>query len=491
MVLHKKATFYVTFYIFPRLIYMRLQILLMSAFALVTFQLFASADTTIIEKHLSKKQLNDDVSYLTSTNERVHPNMYHSISKQTYQQLTDSVRKALRDGMTERQAWPIMARLVGALNEGHSLFNYPDSVVNQLKNGAHLLFPVLIQEFNGKNLVVRGDLSAEDKLIAGDQITAINGINSSELVDKLSGYAGGLKTYRSIDVCRNLITYLYLYNINSPYTINYLRNGQPSSVTLKAINWSELRANAKERGKAFLAAPIYADYSFKYLDPKTAHLSINSLTAEPDVFKSFLDSCFNSLQHTTTSKLIIDLRRNGGGNSQLAQALLGYITDKPFRMTGGVRWKVSQEYKDQLNRNMDGKGPEKMGYYFNATNRSILADTSIKTTSAERNPLRYRGKVFVLIGAHTFSSANMLANTIQDYKLATLVGEPSGEPANDYGELITLTLPNTGFTFSTSTKQFIRANGNVKDVLPVLPEYKVVDDLSTSHDEVIDFLKNR
>jgi len=470
---------------------MRLQLLLSSALVLVTFRLFASADTTIIEKHFSKKQLNDDVSYLTSTIESVHPNMYHSISKQAYHKLTDSVRKALREGMTEREAWPIMARLVGALSEGHSSFNYPDSVVNQLKNGGHLLFPVLVQEFNGKNLVVRGDLSAEAKLIAGDQITAINGINSSKLVDKLSGYAGGLKTYRSLDVCLNLITYLYLYSVHSPYTINYLRNGQPGTVTLKAVNWSELRANAQARGKSFLAAPKYPQYSFKSIDPKTAYLSINSLAAAPDVFKSFLDSCFTNLQQSSTSKLIIDLRRNGGGNSQLAQALLGYITDQPFRMTGGVRWKVSQAYKDQLNKNMHGEGPQKMGYYFNLNNGSILADTSIQITAPKSNPLRYRGKVFVLIGPHTFSSANMLSNTIQDYKLATLVGEPSGEPANDYGELVFLTLPHTGFTFSTSTKQFIRANGNAKDVLPVLPDYKIADDPSTAEDEVIDFLKNK
>lgn len=468
---------------------MRLQLLLMSAFVLFTFHLFASADTTIVEKHFSKKQLNADVLYLTSKIEEVHPNMYHSISKRTYQKLKDSVGKALKDGMTERQAWPIIARLVGALNEGHSSFNYPDSVVSQLKNGGHLLFPVLIHEFNGENLIVRGDLSAGAKLIAGDQITAINGVKSAVLVDKLSGYAGGLKTYRSIDVCRNLITYLYLYNLNSPYTINYLRNGQPSTVTIKAINWTELRANSKQRGNTFLTAPVYSDYSFKYLDPKTAYLAINSLTATPDVFKNFLDSCFVSLQQVTTSKLIIDLRRNGGGNSKLAEILLGYITDKPFRMTGGVRWKVSQAYKDQLNRNMNGKGPEKMDYYFNAANGSILADTSIKIMSAEINPLRYHGEVFVLIGKRTFSSANMLANTIQDFKLASLVGEPSGEPANDYGELITLTLPNTGFSFSTSTKQFIRANGDSNDVQPVLPQYKVADNLSTSHDEVIDFLK--
>lgn len=156
-----------------------------------------------------------------------------------------------------------------------------------------------------------------------------------------------------------------------------------------------------------------------------------------------------------------------------------------------MRWKVSQEYKDQLNISLGGKGAEKIDYYFNASNGSILGDTNIKITAAGKNPLRYRGKVFVIIGAHTFSSANMLANAIQDYKLATLVGEPSGEQANDYGELITIKLPNTGFMFSTSTKQFIRANGDIKDGLPVLPHYKIVDDPLTSTDEVIDFIKNK
>ena len=43
---------------------------------------FASVDTTIIKKQFLKKQLNYDVSYLAATIERMHPNMYHSISRQ-------------------------------------------------------------------------------------------------------------------------------------------------------------------------------------------------------------------------------------------------------------------------------------------------------------------------------------------------------------------------------------------------------------------------
>ncbi|WP_316801487.1 S41 family peptidase [Pedobacter frigidisoli] len=458
---------------------------------LLTTRLFANADSTATEKRFSKKELTQDLSYMIRSIERVHPNMYHSLSKSDYRRLSDSVGKALKEGMTGREAWPILARMVGAIGEGHSVFNYPDSVVARLKQGGKVLFPVMVQEYNGRNFVVRGDVSEEAALQPGDEITAINNIPTSELVDLLSGYAGGLKVYRSVDVCRNLITYLYLYNIQAPYTIDYIRKGQTGRAILNAINWDELRKNAKTRGKSFLPNPAGEPFSFNYPDARTAYLGINSLTGELPAFKKILDSCFNNLKLNHREKLIIDLRKNGGGNSQLGELLLSYITDKSFRMSGGVKWKVSEEYKSQLDKNQSGKGAENMPYYFNAVNGTILSDTDIKEKAPGPNPLRYQGKVFVLIGPRTFSSANMLANAIQDYKLATLVGQSSGEPANDYGELVFLTLPHTGFSFSTSTKQFIRANGDAKDGSPVLPQLEVADNPLTPVDEVLEFLKNR
>lgn len=97
-----------------------------------------------------------------------------------------------------------------------------------------------------------------------------------------------------------------------------------------------------------------------------------------------------------------------------------------------------------------------------------------------------KGKVVMLIGTHTFSSANMLANAIGDYQLATLVGQPTGEPANDYGEIIQLELPNTKLGFTTATKQFIRANGDARSILPVMPDITVSDNPATPEDEVLE-----
>ncbi|MCR8561851.1 hypothetical protein KXD93_29620 [Mucilaginibacter sp. BJC16-A38] len=463
--------------------------LLLSFIFSVELATASAIDTVPKEKQYSKKELSDDVSYLVHSITDVHPNMYHSITPNQYKKLTDSVLANLHDGMTAKQAWPLIGRLIGALNEGHSSLNFPENLTATLKAGRNILFPVLISEFDGQYFIVRADGSAEDVLLTGDKIISINGISSSRLVDLLSSNTGGLKLWRSNDICRNMIPYLEMYNIHGPYHITYTRGGKLDSTSLKAVSFPDYVGHLKAKAGKLPKAPVTADLAFNYLEGNKAYLGINSLTADTAKFKHFLDSVFTSIKQTKPASLIIDLRRNGGGNSALGAMLLGYITDRPFRMTGGVKWKVSQEYKDELNKRSNGDAAKQMDYYFSKANGSVLEDDGVAPQKPAKNDLFYKGKVIVLIGSRTFSSANMLANTIQDYKLATLVGEPSGEPANDYGELITIKLPNTGFTFTTSVKQFVRANGDAKDPHPVLPAYTIHGAPLTPADEVLEFAK--
>ncbi|MGI4875600.1 MAG: S41 family peptidase [Janthinobacterium lividum] len=450
----------------------------------------APATSLAEEKHYSRQQIQEDITYLTTTLGHVHPNMYHAISQKRYQQLTDSVRGAVRDTMTEQQVWPLLGRLVGALREGHSTLDYTAHEGELLKGGGRLLFPVVVQGFDGTAFVVRADASAEDKLRVGDKIIRLNGRSASQLVDVLSTHTGGLKRYRALDICRNLVVYMHLYGIAAPYRVTYRRGTALDSVTLSAASFDEYKRRLLAKKPTLPPVPEPVQYALTFPTSDHALLQLNSLRATPARFKQFLDSSFTILQHRPTNTLVVDLRQNGGGNSALAQLLLGYLTTKPFRMTGGVKWKVSQEYKDQLTQRLQGADAQSQAVYasyFAAAPGSLLETTAAKPARPPANPLCYQGKIKVLIGPRTFSSANMLANTMQDYRLATLIGAASGEPANDYGELIALRLPNTGIPFTTSTKQFIRANGQQRDPNPVLPDYTVADNPLTPLDEVLAF----
>jgi C-terminal processing protease CtpA/Prc len=450
----------------------------------------AVPDSLLHPKKFSKKQLVEDVEYTTKTIANVHPNMYHSVSPASYARLKDSVIAALKDSMTVVQAWPVIARLIGALNEGHSSLFLTQDVVDELKSGANVLFPVAVREFDGTYFIVGGDVSAAPVLKVQDKIISINGISASAMVDKLSQGTGGLKSWRALGVCRDMAGLIYLYGVKAPYTVKYLRDGKAATATLNAVAWPEFSARRRAIQKD-APVTIKKSYYFSRIDNSTGYLVVNDMHAKPAVFKQFLDSTFIAIQQQPVQKLIIDLRQNGGGNSELGHQLLQFITDMPFRMTGGVKLKISQEFKDAFTKNNSAEAIQGMSGVLNKENGSFISSNPEAPKAPAPNPLLFKGKVYVLIGPNTFSSANMLANTIQDYQLAQLIGSPTGEYPNDYGEVLYFTLPNTKISFGTSSKQFVRANGDTKNNNPVLPDFFVKDSPTTPADEVLEFAKQK
>ena len=55
--------------------------------------------------------------------------------------------------------------------------------------------------------------------------------------------------------------------------------------------------------------------------------------------------------------------------------------------------------------------------------------------------MRFDGPVAFLIGPGTFSSANILANSIGDFHLAELIGRDTAEIPNNYGMACPVILP--------------------------------------------------
>ncbi len=76
---------------------------------------------------------------------------------------------------------------------------------------------------------------------------------------------------------------------------------------------------------------------------------------------------------------------------------------------------------------------------------------------ARREQINQPGKLFVLIGQRTFSSGMMNAGELRAATKATLVGTPTGGKPNSYGEVKTFTLPHSGLTVQYSTRFWKRA----------------------------------
>ena len=70
---------------------------------------------------------------------------------------------------------------------------------------------------------------------------------------------------------------------------------------------------------------------------------------------------------------------------------------------------------------------------------------------AVNNPNRYEGKIFVLTDEITFSSAAILAGTVQCFSFGTVIGRETGGTQIMYSSFHDLYLPNTGLFVGIST----------------------------------------
>lgn len=178
-----------------------------------------------------------------------------------------------------------------------------------------------------------------------------------------------------------------------------------------------------------------------------------------DMWKKCIDSLAVQIQKDKIKKLLIDVSRNGGGNSKVGELLIAYFCHQPYR-TYSCTWRRSDEYVDFMKSMGQGYRPyESLGcgeYYI----------VSSKMVQPRMKTKPFRGKLWVAVGDRTFSSVIIFATLIKDNKLACLIGETprEGHP-NHFGEMIILKTPKTGLNFGFGVKQFIRPSGELENNL--------------------------
>ena len=108
---------------------------------------------------------------------------------------------------------------------------------------------------------------------------------------------------------------------------------------------------------------------------------------------------------------------------------------------------------------------------------------------AEENPLRFKGRTYVLIDSGSASTSVMFASTIKGLGIGTIVGTETMDTTSLYGETFPVTLPNTGLQASIACKYFLMVGGRT-DGRGVVPDYEVTQkpaDMVTNVDTVFQF----
>jgi hypothetical protein len=175
------------------------------------------------------------------------------------------------------------------------------------------------------------------------------------------------------------------------------------SIPVRANDHSEPTAEEREQFRRELGRINYGFERVERLPGNIGYIDLRGFTPAEIGGGETVAAAFNFLANTDA--LIIDLRKNGGGDPNQVALICSYLFGSERVHLNDLHWR-------------DGKGERVEEFW----------------TRKDVPGRRYEGKdVYVLTSNYTFSGAEEFSNNLKTLKRATIVGETTGGGANPGG----------------------------------------------------------
>lgn len=405
---------------------------------------------------LSREQAEFDINSLVNTLSQVHPDIFSVCRQEDLFRAVNNAIATLPDSVSTMELFGKAAPIVAMIGDGHTnlVFPYDEVFTKELKR-----MPMWVDVLTDKSIVCRSSL---DSIIPrGAEILSINGVSAEEMIGTMLPYVAGEREHTKLSRVDGSFAALrhMLYPADS-FDIEYLPAGEKrvKKVTYPATDFAEL----KRRSPALPANEVAEPYTFT-IDRKrnVAIMDFRQFTGL-DKIEAFADSMFGELRKHHIGNLIIDLRRNSGGNSRVGDVLLRYISPEPFVQMEKALVRITPMTHKLMN-NSD-IAPI---FAFHETTE----DQYIKPrTQAEGH---YDGNVYLLTSNRTFSSAASFSWAFKECGMGKVVGEETGGMNVAYGDVLAFQLPVSGLCCSVSFKRFWQLRADERDIHGTIPDIAV------------------
>jgi len=477
---------------------------------------------------LKKELLIEDVRQLAEILEKSHPDPYLRGGGKIafHRRFQETLLKIPEEGLTIKEFFIHLLPFVASIKDGHTFLLPPWPA----KSGSGLPFDLNIVE---KSIYIEKVYFPEHRDLIGARLETLNCIPLSQILDRLKSLVGWDNEYQ-------LLTYLCRFLADEGLLALLMPEGdfnQPLEVSLKLPSGQEknLFISLKE---ARPAIPVEAssriivpstekiDFAYAFLDPKkeVCLLRIDGMFSYRENFEFFqrmetpwvsgqaarvysqiygtkppanqdeLIAAIPSatelfrkmvieMKRASTRKLIVDLRKNSGGNSLLANILVYFLFPEEEITRISTSFSV-KKYSDLYFANYPNDSLEKINQRRKITllkeDYDFAEDPHFKTESlrliegetksekyleltptfyAEYKSGAYKNyyrppEIIVISSAWTYSSGYTLMSML--YKLgAKIVGVPSGQSGNCFGDTLMFQLKNSGLRGYVSHKLFL------------------------------------
>ncbi len=411
------------------------------------------------EVKLSPIQLQEDLTFLKHLINDVHVNPNWELSPQQFNKLFAHIEANLKDSATATDFLKLVKPVIAHLSDEHSQI-YLKPILQSETFQKDAIYPPFSLAKVGNNYIINDVLEKTTLLNKGERILQINNIPIETWVQNCSLDTIGFPNQR-IEIALKQFGYMFPWASTIESSTFIIKTGKGKFLNVKGTTLNVWRnfISKHNQGQSSNCAERLSYIRFGntgYINACNFDVQskgINSI----DSIKHKIDVIFNQINEDKIQKLIIDVSKNGGGNSAVGQYLISSFYDKPYK-DYQVDFKKSTEYL-KLYESWGFHNPD----YAAALDGKILHSPSVMILP-ENVPFRFKGKVIIVMGPPTFSSAMTFVTLIKDNQIATIIGQPSlnGHPTG-LGEQFYIYLPNSKIFVRLSVKEFIRPAGNAKD----------------------------
>jgi hypothetical protein len=381
----------------------------------LTILLILSAFTQAQQpEHYPAAALRKDFLLLRTTLETLHPGLYRYKSKKTIDALFDNCYRRIGDSMTLFEFYRLPAAIISAIQDGHAACDPPTSALRTLID-QEKLFPLQLWFRAGKAFVA----CPRDSLAAGDDVLAIDGHPTSEVIRRLYSLLpsdGAISTGKARALSEgSTFAWLYcvVYGQQPRFLIQYRSSTGPvKEATLPAVYLQGIPcATTKEKPRG-----LTMDTSSNTV----AILTVGMFAVRADYFNRFLQQSFATINRKEYKILIIDLRNNGGGEDGNGAALYSWLTNKTFPYYASLE----------------------------SVQRKYSPDNHAQLKLQQPAPDPFLGRVYFLINGGSFSATAEFCALARSERRGEFIGEETGGgyDGNTSGEDTVLVLPNTRIT---------------------------------------------
>ena len=392
-------------------------------------------------------ELRADLAELKRALHEMPPDLYRTADAEQLERAFRKIESELQDSAPlDRDAtWRLFATLNPTLADGHLLVGFVDwrgDTRAHLASGG-TLFPFEVQVTPQCEIRVRATLGGRISPLENLRLRTINKVSAQQVCEQMLARAHGDTINFRADLLSRRFWFYYWKLFGAPAMFD--------------LDLTGLKGAQSFPGRTELPQVLADEASFERqfwletLTEDTVAMKLGTFAwPEKQQLLDFTRASFKKLRDIGTKNLIIDLRDNGGGDDVMwIEGVMPYLATKPYR-TGST-------YRKRVVVADPAKG-EVVG---------SVVDGKIETwyPAQPDNPLRFRGRVFVVVGPGTYSSAVVFSNVVQDFGFGTVAGVGESVRANLSGGVRRTTLTHSGLIVAAPRFELNRPSGAREPVL--------------------------